>query len=342
MRCAFVVTCLVLTACATTVTIWSTRAALGETQPPQFDLPLDCLTGDDCFVQKYVDHEPGDAFRDYRCGSLSDNGHSGTDFRLRNFKMMERGVPVLAAAAGTVVKTRDGMPDVHAGLFSKEAVSDRGLGNAVVIDHGAGWRSIYGHLRRGGIAVTVGQRVAAGDRLGLIGLSGLTEFPHVHFQVNFKGSPVDPFTGIQRGKPDICEKSTGGTLWRKRAMDALAYRRTFLLNAGFSATPMQRTALQYGLYDRTRLSATARNLLFGAFFSGVHKGDVYRLRFVGPNGDVIFDKTGTFSKHSAVKFITGGKTNRTQPWPLGRYRAQFELKGHDASLLDINRYIDIR
>lgn len=318
-------------------------AAHGE--PPTLDLPLDCLTGTDCFIQKYVDHAPSGAYRDYRCGSLSDDGHKGTDFRLRDFKMMERGISVRAAAQGTVVHTRDGMPDVHAGLVGKDAVFDRGLGNAVVIDHGGDWRSIYGHLRRGGVSVTKGQRVASGDTIGMVGLSGLTEFPHVHFQVTHRGMPVDPFTGMSvksDSKSDACGTFTGLSLWRKSALDALTYRRTFLLHAGFSDKAMKRAALQYGLYDRNTFPTTARNLLFGVFFAGVRAGDVYRLRFFDPGGSMIFDKTGAFQKHSGVRFMTGGKTSRTQPWTTGLYQAKFELNGNSGPLLDIVRSIEIR
>ncbi|MBT5108857.1 MAG: M23 family metallopeptidase [Rhodospirillaceae bacterium] len=321
------------------------RTAFPEAPPPRFDLPLDCLAGPDCFVQKYVDHAPDGAYRDYRCGSLSDDGHKGTDFRLRDFKMMERDISVRAAAPGTVVTTRDGMPDVHMGLVGKDAVFDRGLGNAVVIDHGDGWRTIYAHLRRGGVSVTKGQRVASGDPIGVIGLSGLTEFPHVHFQVNHRGTPVDPFTGASvqpDAKSDVCGEFTSASLWRKSALDSLTYQRAFLLHAGFSDKVMKRAALQYGLYDRDTFPTTARNLLFGVFFAGVRAGDVYRLRFFDPGGGVIFDKTGTFPKHSGVRFLTGGKSNRTRPWRTGLYQAKFELGANNAPILDVVRSIEIR
>src|SRR3546814_12815653 len=75
---------------------------------------------------------------------------------------MERGVRVLAAAPGTVVATRDGLPDVNVKLIGADIVRDQGLGNAVVLDHGNGWRSYYGHMRRGSIALKPGDRVKAG------------------------------------------------------------------------------------------------------------------------------------------------------------------------------------
>src|SRR3546814_12280892 len=66
-------------------------------------------------------------------------------------------------------------------LVGADTVRDQGLGNAVVLDHGNGWRSYYGHMRRGSIAVKKGDRVQTGQALGLVGMSGLTEFPHLAF-----------------------------------------------------------------------------------------------------------------------------------------------------------------
>ena len=57
------------------------------------------------------------------------------------------------------------------------------VGNYVVIDHGNGEYSIYAHLQPGSVAVTVGQKVTAGQPIGKIGSSGNSTEPHLHFQV---------------------------------------------------------------------------------------------------------------------------------------------------------------
>src|SRR3546814_5235941 len=94
----------------------------------RFGMPIDCTIGEDCYLQQYVDHDPGGGYRDYRCGPLSYDGHKGTDFRLKDVPIMERGVRVLAAAPGTVVATRDGLPDVNVKLIGADIVRDQGLG----------------------------------------------------------------------------------------------------------------------------------------------------------------------------------------------------------------------
>jgi len=84
------------------------------------------------------------------------------------------GTPVWAAAAGTVV---------YAGWFG-------GYGKLVVVDHGGGVATLYGHLSS--IAVSPGDRVAAGDVLGRVGSTGYSTGPHLHFEIRVDGRPVDP------------------------------------------------------------------------------------------------------------------------------------------------------
>jgi murein DD-endopeptidase MepM/ murein hydrolase activator NlpD len=74
----------------------------------------------------------------------------------------------------------------------------RGFGNVIWIDHAAGVLTIYAHLSE--IAVTEGQQVSAGDRIGASGASGDVTAPHLHFEVWRFGRPVDPIAMLG-GKP---------------------------------------------------------------------------------------------------------------------------------------------
>ena len=51
-------------------------------EPPKLSLPIACEVGKTCFVQKYVDVEPGPEVKDHACGTATDDGHTGTDIRL--------------------------------------------------------------------------------------------------------------------------------------------------------------------------------------------------------------------------------------------------------------------
>lgn len=96
-------------------------------------------------------------------------GHEGIDFAVAPGDM------VRAAAGGTVL-----VADEDAKRF----------GRLVVIDHGNGWQTAYGHLSR--ITVSKGDTVTAGERIGLGGQAGDAERPELHFEIRHGGEPVDP------------------------------------------------------------------------------------------------------------------------------------------------------
>src|SRR4051812_44563995 len=157
--------------------------ARAQESAPVLSFPVACEIGVTCFVQNYVDHDSGSGAKDYRCGALTYDGHDGTDIRLPNLAAMRKGVAVVAAADGVVRARRDGMDDVSIRDAGASAVKGREAGNGVVIDHGNGWQTQYAHMRKGSILVKPRNRVSAGQALGLVGLSGDTEFPHLHFTV---------------------------------------------------------------------------------------------------------------------------------------------------------------
>src|SRR5918995_6214456 len=158
-------------------------------------LPLDCAPGADCWVLRYVDHDPGPGVRDYMCGGQSGDGHKGTDIAIRDLAAMAAGVEVRAAAAGVVDALRDGMADTSVDEVGRAAVGGKECGNGIRLAHGDGWTTWYCHLRRGSLMVRQGDRVAAGQPLALVGLSGDTSFPHLHFDVRLGERVVDPFVG---------------------------------------------------------------------------------------------------------------------------------------------------
>lgn len=95
-----------------------------------------------------------------------------------------KGTDVYAPAKGTVVAV---LPD--------QVVR----GNTIVIDHGLGIYSIYMHLA--GFHVTEGETVSPGQLIGIIGTTGRSTGPHLHFEVDIQGTPVNPLTWLRRAFP---------------------------------------------------------------------------------------------------------------------------------------------
>ncbi|MCA9864255.1 MAG: M23 family metallopeptidase [Thermomicrobiales bacterium] len=91
--------------------------------------------------------------------------------------------PVFAAADGVVISTLDGLPDqIPAVMPDQSTMSLAEIeGNHVMIDHGDGFYTFYGHLAPGSVQVEVGDTVAAGEQLARVGDSGGSQAPHLHF-----------------------------------------------------------------------------------------------------------------------------------------------------------------
>jgi murein DD-endopeptidase MepM/ murein hydrolase activator NlpD len=90
-----------------------------------------------------------------------------------------------AGHLGSPIYATDGGVVVYAGL------NNFGYGNMIVIDHGTGWQSLYGHLSQ--INVSCGQSVAQGDEIGLMGSTGNSTGPHLHFELRSQHfGRVDP------------------------------------------------------------------------------------------------------------------------------------------------------
>ena len=75
-------------------------------------------------------------------------------------------------------------------LCSRFSLSFPGYGNTVVIDHGAGFSTLYGHLHA--YSVKLGELVQAGQEVGKLGSTGLSTGPHLHFEIRVNGIAEDP------------------------------------------------------------------------------------------------------------------------------------------------------
>jgi hypothetical protein len=272
--------------------------------------PLDCTLNETCFIQQYTDSDPSPAASDYTCGSLSYDGHKGTDFSLPTLLDMEKGVAVLAAAPGTVRATRDGMPDIASNAPNAPDIANKECGNAVVITHADGWETQYCHLKRNSVRVTIGQTVGAGTSLGEIGLSGNTEFPHLHLSLRQNGAVMDPFSP---GDTATCGTQNPG-LWSP----TLPYRAGGLIGAGFAADVPSFDAVKAGTATTRTLPATAPAIVVWAHIFGSRVGDTLSLEITGPQGSII-TKDLVLDRTQARAMRAIGKRLRGPSWPTGAY-----------------------
>ena len=273
-------------------------------------IPLDCTLGESCFIQKFVDRDPGPGVRDWQCGSLTTDGHKGIDFTVPTLADMARGVSVLAAAPGVVIRTRTGVTDQMYSESDAEKIEGRDCGNGVMIQHEDGWKTQYCHLGKGSIRVRKGDTVDQGDTLGFVGLSGKTQFPHVHLTVYHDDIVVDPFSVAEN--PD-CENTAEG-MW----LDRFDYVPGALVFAGFSPAAPVFEAVEAGVAVQSEISNSAPALILFGFAFGALKGDIIHFDISGPQGwawsrDTVVDK----DRLRLMQY--GGKRPPPTGWPRGTY-----------------------
>ncbi len=175
----------------------------------RFRFPADDPTGD-YFLRKPivgVDHDPTPGAPSTQCTNYAGqplpycyNDHEGTDFLLRlGFSTMDNyDVRVVAAADGEVSAAHDGEYDRCHGAIGSVVSCDGhpNVANSVTLRHADGLVTKYWHLKKGSVAVAVGQKVACGALLGFVGSSGESSTPHLHFGVEDKaGATIDPYAG---------------------------------------------------------------------------------------------------------------------------------------------------
>jgi murein DD-endopeptidase MepM/ murein hydrolase activator NlpD len=193
-------------------------------------------------------------------------------------------------------------------------VGQRGsFGNYVEITHDGGVSTIYGHLRRGSISVAQGERVGQGAVLGLVGSSGRSNWPHLHFEVRRDGAVVEPFVGQ-------CS-STTESLWAQQ----LAYQDSFMVtDAGLTdqvvtqgvllerpptlrAYPLDATGFRFWIQVANQPSGTTR----------------FELRAPGgATGDVVLLPVGaTFSmRYLVLDVAVRGALTEPGAWEIRTYQ----------------------
>ena len=273
-------------------------------------LPIDCDLDEVCYIQQFVDHDPSANASDFGCGMLTYDGHKGTDFALPDRAMVDLGVNVVAAAPGTVRGVRDEMPDILQGQAGAPDTTNRECGNGVVISHGNGWETQYCHMKRGSITVRTGDRVAMGAVLGQVGMSGQSEFPHLHLSLRQNGDVVDPFD------PDgtITCGEIDETLWTR----PVSAPPGGMISIGFSSGVPDYDLIKAGDAAALSLAPNDDLVLWGYAFGGL-TGDVMVTTITPPDGTTIETRSDPLDRPKAQYFRAGGRRAPDGGWPAGAY-----------------------
>ncbi|MCA9320395.1 MAG: M23 family metallopeptidase [Planctomycetes bacterium] len=237
--------------------------------------PLGALHREDMGISNYVDLDPtvGPVI-DYRCGTRTYDGHDASDALIRSFDEQTLGVPIFAVADGVVIDTHDGEPDMNTVATGQPA-------NYVIVDHGGGRVGYYWHVKNGSVVVSTGQFVSEGQELAMVGSSGHSNWPHLHFALAQNGSPIEPFAGP-------C--NAGPSLWAENPAMATT---TACWDAGISRTQPSAP----GSIARDRELQLSDPLVYIWFhLDEMPANSTWRFIFERPNGTVAFDSgVGNFN-----------------------------------------------
>lgn len=315
----------------TALALLALAGPVGSLRAAQIELvlPIACELGRTCVIQNYVDHDSSGDARDYACGRQTYDGHNGTDIRLPSVAQERGGVGVLAAADGVVLRTRDGMQDLSVREIGIDQVKGRECGNGVIMRHSDGFESEYCHMARGSLRVKPGDAVKAGETLGQVGLSGRTEFAHLHFTLRQNGKVVDPFA---YGADDAACNG-GNSLWGGKLAAALSYRPIALLNKGFATQSVKPEQIETGDITVPPAGPDAPNLVAYVRAVALRAGDVQRLVLVGPEGDMLASNAiAPLPRDQAQYSVTAERKRPPTGWKPGIYRATYRVE-RDGSVL---------
>jgi murein DD-endopeptidase MepM/ murein hydrolase activator NlpD len=274
-------------------------------------------------IANYVDLDGTAKLKDFTCGRRTYEGHNGTDFVLSPFwwRMMDgKEAEVVAAAPGRVI-------DKNEGNFDRQCnFSGASPGNHVVIEQDDGLFACYFHMKKGSVtSLSIGSRVAAGDVLGLVGSSGTSFLPHLHFELRtasgfINGQTVDPFAGT-------CGATN--TLWRHQPekLDTeiirIATHKVVPPNAhdDFCSNP------DPGYSDRF---TTGARVWVAAYVRDQTPKTPLNFKVLRPDGTV-FD-SWTSGQLSQVEPFTYwyGQIDLPPSGPRGRWKVQVQLEGKTA------------
>ena len=257
-------------------------------------------------ISAYVDEDSTAGIKDWNCGSNTYNSHRGTDiatYPYPFYKMDNDQVEVIAAAPGTILFKSDTSFDKNCNGSSNQA-------NFAVVQHSDGTLAYYFHMKKHSVTTkTVGQTVALGEDLGVVGSSGDASGPHLHFEVRTSTANTDykdPWSGS-------CNHLNANSWWASQkpyTEPAIVKAQVGLIDPVFPAcpateSPNEDTCIPAG-------SAARFNIIFRNETSGM----VATMRIIKPDGTNFSSWTHNSSSSYPGSYYS---YSRTMPSVPGTY-----------------------
>jgi len=274
---------------------------------PLLEFPLKCKLGEDCWIVNLPRHYFEEKQLDFRCGPNTYNDHKGTDIALRDLQQMQKGVKVVAPISGVVQAKRNDIDDINVRHIGRASIKGIECGNGVVLSNNE-IEAQFCHMKKNSIHLSVGEKVKAGQVIGEVGLSGMTEYPHLHIsfreKVEDKTRELDPFYGSQ---PDCGLPAK--SMWKDAIFMNQQARTGVIYNYGFAFELTNAEQIRSGKYNVAQPENPQDFIGFVDIFS-VDRGDKLDLSIIDQEGSVLIARAHKFGKYQARYFFYIGKNLR--------------------------------
>ena len=309
-------------------------AAIDSSAPPKFIFPARSNgAGEQDFgfhvMGNFVDHNPSfpNQLRDYNCGTrtydlASGYNHKGIDIINYPFawnKMDNNETVAIAAADGQIIFKADGN-------FDRNCDFSNPNWNIIVLLHSDGTVSWYGHLKLNSLTTkAVGEMVTQGEFLGVIGSSGPSTVPHLHFEVyNADNQLQDPYQGP-------CNLMNNFSYWLVQP----AYRDSSINKLmTHSALPVGQPCPNPAITNEKNVFARGSQVIVSASYRDLVAGQVSQFSLIQPDGTVYQSWT-----HVSPNTYTGISLSFTHNLPVNaltgvwKFRVVYESKTFEHTFL---------